>query len=255
MATKRPRFGFGPLTAVDPLEADMNRMVDLTGETTMAAGPSMVDFLPRLGERAAAAPQAYKPSFMEMFDAVAGGDTITDARKRLIAEDQATQDAAISRAQIQKLMESVLTNPREQLAFLANKPEWAKAVSTNVGAANVGGGDTRVMPGFGKFSAPEVIESGDSIISATPGGGMDVLGVREPSFKEKNEVDIKQRLADIQEMLGGAKAGRMSVQNANDSARVGIAAKKAAGKPAAGGGGSSGALDAIAAELRRRGKL
>jgi len=255
MAAKRPRFGFGPLTAVDPLEADMNRMVDLTGETTMASGPGMVDFLPKLGERVAAAPQAYKPSFMEMFDAVAGGQTITDARKGLIAEDQAIQDAATSRAQVQKLMESVLTNPRERLAFLKDPKEWAKAVATNVGASNVGGGDTRVMPGFGKFAAPEVITSGDSIISATPGGDMDVLGTREPSFAEKANVDIKERLADIQERLGGAKMNRMSVQNANDSARVGIAAKKAAGKPAAGGGGSPGALDAIAAELRRRGKL
>lgn len=202
MAAKRPRFGFGPLTAVDPLEADMNRMVDLTGETTMASGPGMVDFLPKLGERPAAAPQAYKPSFMEMFDAVAGGDTITDARKRLIAEDRAAQDAETSRAKVQKLMATVFKDPREQLAFLKDPKEWAKAVSTNFGAANVGGGDTRVMPGYGAVTAPKIMAEGDSIIAADD-EGMEVLGRREPSFAEKSKVEIAEKLAEIREMLAG----------------------------------------------------
>lgn len=253
MATKRPRFGFGPLTAVDPLEADMNRMVDLTGETTMAAGPTMVDFLPRLGERAAAAPQAYKPSFMEMFDAVAGGQTITDARKGLIADHQAQEDAATSRAQVAKLMATVFKDPREQLAFLKDPKEWAKAVSSNFGASNVGGGDTRVMPGFGAVTAPKIMAEGDSIISATP-DGMEVLGKRDPSFKEQNDVEIKDRLADIREMLAGSTMGRNSALTAQGNARIGIARQKA-GQKGGGGGGSSPALDAIAAELRKRGKL
>lgn len=227
MAAKRPRFGFGPLTAVDPLEADMNRMVDLTGETTMAAGPGMVDFMPKLGERPPAAPQAYKPGFMEMFDAVLGGQTITDARKGLRAEHQAQQEAATNRQRIAELKRQVLTNPLEELAFLANAGEWGKAVASNRQAANVEGGSTRVMPGFGQFSAPKVFEAGDSIISATPGESMEVLGKRDPSFKEQNDIDIKERLADIREMLAGN-----SINNTRS-----LIAKRS--QPNGGGGGGS----------------
>lgn len=222
----RPRFGFGPLTAIDPLEADMSRMVDASGETTPRAAPGMVDFLPRLGERPAAPPQAYKPSFMEMFDAVAGGQTITDARKGLIADHQALEDAATSRAQVAKLMATVLKDPREQLAFLKDPKEWAKAVSSNFGASNVGGGDTRVMPGFGAVTAPKIMAEGDSIISATP-DGMEVLGKRDPSFKEQNDIDIKERLADIREMLAGN-----SINNTRS-----LIAKRS--QPSGGGGGGS----------------
>lgn len=193
-----PRFGFGPRA---PVEA--------------------------AAEQVATAPQGYKPSFMEMFDAVASGQTITDARKGLMAEHQAAQEQATQRQQMAALMDQVLTDPRERLAFMANKPEWAKSVATNVGASNVPGGATRLMPGFGKFSAPEILTEGDSIISATPGEGMQVLGKRDPSFKEQNEVDIKERLADIREMLGGAQAARMRAQTEQGNARIGIARQKA----------------------------
>lgn len=226
MAAKRPRFGFGPLTAVDPLEADMNRMVDLTGETTMADGPGMVDFLPKLGERPAAAPQAYKPGFMEMFDAVLGGQTITDARKGLIADHQAQEDAVTTRAQVKKLMETVLKDPREQLAFRQDPKEWAKAVSSNFGASNVGGGDTRVMPGFGAVTAPKIMAEGDSIISATP-DGMEVLGKRDPSFAEQSKAEIAEKLAEIRQMLAGN-----SVANTRS-----LIAKRS--QPSGGGGGGS----------------
>lgn len=223
----------------------------------MAMRPRFGFGLPRSADTSVeepAAPQGYKPSFMEMFDAVAGGQTITDARKGLVAEHQAAQDQATQRQQMAVLMDQVLTDPRERLAFLANKPEWAKSVATNVGAANVEGGATRVRPGFENVSAPKVFEAGDSIISATPGGSMQVLGKRDPSFKEQNDVEIKDRLADIREMLAGSTMGRNSALTAQGNARIGIARQKA-GQRGGGGGGSSPALDAIAAELRKRGKL
>lgn len=196
---KRPRFGFGPLMPVDPVAEERVEVAE------------------------------YKPGLMEMFDAVAGGQTITDARKGLMAEHQAQRDRATQRQQMAALMEQVLTNPRERLAFLSNQPEWAKSVSTNVAAANTEGGATRNRPGFENFSAPKVFEAGDSIISAVPGESMEVLGKRDPSYAERSKVEIAEKLADIREMLAGSKMARDGALTAQGNARIGIARQKAAG--------------------------
>lgn len=148
------------------------------------------------------APQAeqWQPSTLKRIGSALQGIS----KDELIAEHQAQQQAIQNRAQLRELMDKVLTDPRERLAFLSNQGEWAKSVATNFGAANVGAGDTRVMPGFGAVTAPKVIESGDSIISATP-DSMEVLGRREPSFEEEAKADYNERLAEIKELLAGSK--------------------------------------------------
>jgi len=237
------RFGFSNLRPVETQVADLSRTVDIGKMQTTPAEVVLenVDFLPRLGERRKAAPEPYRPSFLEMFDAVAGGDTITEARKRLEKDAADREIAATSRAQLRQLMDTVLKNPRERLAFLANQPEWAKAVSSNFGASNVPGGATRFMPGFGAVTAPEIIESGDSIISATP-EGMEVLGRREPSFEEQAKAENNARLAEIREMLANSTMNRQAALTAQGNARLAQGAERiglARQRAGRGGGGSA----------------
>lgn len=236
------RFGFTALRPVEPVEADMSRMVDpaaiqakreITPAKMRLESPT---FRPGINDKPA---EAYSPSFLQVLDRVLGGDTITEARRNLITEDQATKQKAASLAEVRSLMGQVLTDPRERLAYLANPEEWVKAVATNYAAANVGGGDTRVMPHYGSVTAPKVIESGDSIISATP-DDMTVLGRREPSYKEKVDADIKERLAEIRELLGKSKIARDAALTSQGERRLGqgdarlsLARQKAGGRSAA----------------------
>lgn len=150
------------------------------------------------------------------------------SKDELIAEHQAQQQAIQNRAQLRELMDKVLTDPRERLAFLSNQGEWAKSVSGNFGPSNVGEGDTRHRPGFDPFTAPKVIESGDSIISATP-DSMEVLGRREPSFEEEAKADYNERLAEIKELLAGSKLARDAALTSQGNARLDIARRKAGG--------------------------
>lgn len=192
------RFGFTALRPVEPIEADLSRTVDpaaIQAKREITPAKVRLDnptFRPGINDKPA---EAYSPSFLQVLDRVLGGDTITEARRNLIAEDQATKQKAASLAEVRGLMGQVLTDPRERLAYLANPEEWVKAVATNYAASNVGAGDTRVMPHYGSVTAPKVFESADSIISATP-DEMTVLGRREPSFKEQADADIKERLAE-----------------------------------------------------------
>lgn len=229
------RFGFTALRPVEPITADLSRTVDpaaIQAKREITPAKVRLDnptFRPGINDKPA---EAYSPSFLQVLDRVLGGDTITEARRNLLAEDQAAKQKAATIAEVRGLMGQVLTDPRERLAYLANPEEWVKAVATNYAAANVGGGDTRIMPKYGAVTAPKVIESGDSIISATP-EDMTVLGRREPSFKEQADADIKERLAEIRELLGKSKIARDAALTSQGERRLARQGRGSGGMTAA----------------------
>jgi len=165
----------------------------------------------------------YKPSGWAVLDRVLGGDTITEARRRLVNEHSADEASQSQMATLQAALAGI-TDPRERIAFLLNPTEYGKSLSSRYGAQNVTGGNTVVYgQGGPTYTAPKVEMSGDSGVVLTP-DKMTVLGSRPISQagklaedrlaedKRYHDMSIDARLEQIRKPPAPRGGGRGSAK-------------------------------------------
>ena len=235
-----PMFGGQPTASPIPGRPPMRGMAPQSSSEAMGSLAMPQAGAPRvaMGEK-----RVPKVSKLRVLDRVLGGQTFSEAldyeRARPMQEDRARQLAEIA--------QQVITDPREWMVFQADPEAWAKETATRYAAANVGGGDSRKFGENGPvYTAPKYGFEGDQAVSVGP-EGMSVLGTRNPSYQEQTarmNAEQPMSVGDGVELYD-PRANRVIYRNAKTFAppRVG----------GGGGGGGSSALQAIEAELRRRG--
>jgi len=172
-----------------------------------------------------------------------------------LAQIQDRRAAAAQQKTMAKLL-GTITDPRERLAAILSPTEYVKQLATNYAAQKVGAGDTVKFGQNGEaYTAPKVEMAGDSAVSITP-DGLTVLGQRPASFKETSDnanelAKLKEaiRAHDLQNTVAQGRLGVAQGQLGIAGGRLNLAKQKQTG------GTTSPVLDAIAAELRRRGKI
>lgn len=129
------------------------------------------------------AAKAWEPSFLYRLGGILNGESKQD-----LIDQHNAREAQITRqrdmADVMQQVRAKITDPRELFTFLQNPEEYTKQYATNVAAANVNAGDSRVYGDRSVYTAPKVEMSGDSGVVLTP-DKMTVLGSRPISQAEK----------------------------------------------------------------------
>lgn len=184
-----------------------------------------------------------------------GGEGNLDAASAMFGKRDQQAQAQGQQQRLAEYARSVITDPREWAVFMADPESWAKETATRYGAANVGGGDSRLYgdptAGGSVYTAPKMGFEGDQAVSYDQ-NGLRILGTRNPSFDEQTgrmNADTSRMTAERPMAVGDGgevidpRTGRVVYRN-----------QKTFAPPRVGGGGGAVApnLSGIEAELRRR---
>jgi hypothetical protein len=187
-----------------------------------------------------------KVSKLRVLDGVLGGLTFTDA----IDAERALEQ----RQMLDQEARAVITDPREWAVYQANPEAWAKENATRYAAATMGQGTTRVYgdptDGGSAYTAPTYDFQGDQAVQYGP-DGFSVLGTRNPTFDEQTgrmNAERPMAVGDGGEVID-PRTGRVIYRNPKNYAPPRVSGRGGAAPAAA---GTSPAMTAIEAELRRR---
>lgn len=257
-----PRFGNGILSRDDASGRGILSGPQMAPPMAPQAPQAGVMGFPAVpGPQAPQGPQAspekpYKPSLVDMIWGVAAGYSPGATRRALMDDDmkrRAAQGQASEREALVQQMRSVITDPREWAVFLQNPEEWSKRNAERYGVQNIAGGNTAMYgdpsAGGSAYTAPEMGVDGGQFYSQTP-DGVEFTGRRDPSFAEETgRINATNPIAASDGTVLIDPITRKPVyQNAKEFAPRAPAAAGGGKRP----GGSSAALGAIEAELRRR---
>lgn len=242
-------FSFGPRRAVDPMQLaqasipqpvqaapppgvvnglggvnpmSIEQAMSYLAPTQAAQAPGLSSDAPSLN---AVGGQGWEPNIIErlqyMFDIPTRDDQIAERNSQ-------QRRAALSAELMARLKRMTGSDDREFLAYMANTPEWGKAVSSNYAAENLKPGETLARPGYGATTVPMFGIDGGRGYAVGPSGVANWSADQRPmSYNEEAQIALKQ--ADLE---------RKKAADANDDSnakqRIAIS-RTQANKPAGGG--------------------
>jgi hypothetical protein len=191
-----------------------------------------------------------------------GGQGNLDAAAAMFGKRDQQAQALEQRQMLDQEARAVITDPREWAVYQANPEAWAKENATRYAAATMGQGTTRVYgdptAGGSAYTAPTFDFQGDQAVQYGP-DGFSILGTRNPTFDEQTgrmNADTGRMNAERPMAVGDGgevidpRTGRVIYRNQKNYAPPRVSGSR--GRPAPAAAGTSPAMTAIEAELRRR---